>query len=163
MTIKLLSSTSRYLVYMFNIYIFAGEKPDDKVYYILVSIPVLFFLVGMIYMCHKICIPAIREKCCCCCRCCSIDMEKKDDNLDYGEYRQACSSHYLIVFLLIIICQTHRKTCASETVMLSRWVLRSRWPRKETRCDGGEFRFPSSINWSMSVHLHGSNEFVTLE
>ena len=121
LTIQLLSSTSRSRVYMFNIYIFAGEKPDDKVYYILVSIPVLFFLVGMIYMCHKICIPAIREKCCCCCRCCSVDVEKKDDNLDYGEYRQACSSHYLIVFLLIIICQTHRKTYPnSETVILFR-------------------------------------------
>ena len=51
------------------------------VYYILISIPVLFTIFGLIYMCRVInC--NLKEKFCKCC----VDLEKEDDNLDYGTY-----------------------------------------------------------------------------
>ena len=51
------------------------------VYYTLISIPVLFTIVGLIYMCRVInC--NLKEKFCKCC----VDLEKEDDNLDYGTY-----------------------------------------------------------------------------
>ena len=54
------------------------------VYYALISIPVLMTLFGLVYMCRVInC--NLKEKCCKCC----IDLEKKDDNLDYGTYYYA--------------------------------------------------------------------------
>ena len=58
---------------------FAGEI----VYYTLISIPVLFTIVGLVYMIRTNCVPAVREKCCN--RCC-VDLEKKDVNPDYGDY-----------------------------------------------------------------------------
>ena len=73
---------------------FAAEKPDNNtvVYYILISIPVTFTLVGLFCLYRKV--PATQEKCCCSSR--FVNIEKEDENLDYGEYRQAWSSHYLI-------------------------------------------------------------------
>ena len=144
---------------------FAAEKPDN---YILVSIPVTFTivlgLVGLIYLCRKVCVPEIREKCCWCC--CSVSMEKEDENPEYGEYRQAWSSHYLILLLvysdmiLLTIVLSHIKHTQIVKCCL-RWVLRSRWP-KETWCDGGNFRFPSLINCSMSIHWQASIESVAV-
>ena len=55
------------------------EDVNPIVFYILVSIPGVFFLVGFIYMCRTLCLPALKEKCC-------IELEKKDDNPDYGTY-----------------------------------------------------------------------------
>ena len=50
------------------------------VYYTLVSIPVAFTIFGLVYMIRTNC--KIRERCCKCC----VNLEKKDRNLDYGEY-----------------------------------------------------------------------------
>ena len=59
------------------------ERSNDDlnpiILYILISIPGVFFLVGFIYMCRTLCLPALKEKCC-------IELEKKDDNPDYGTY-----------------------------------------------------------------------------
>ena len=59
------------------------ERSNDDlnpiILYILISIPGVFFLVGFIYMCRPLCLPAIKEKCC-------MELEKKDDNPDYGTY-----------------------------------------------------------------------------
>ena len=58
----------------------ADEKSDIKpIVYGLISIPVIFTLVGVVYMCRSICFREIREKCC-------TTMEKEDINNDYGEY-----------------------------------------------------------------------------
>ena len=56
---------------------------ETIVYYTLISIPVLFTIVGLVYMIRTNCVPAVREKCCN--RCC-VDLEKKDVNPDYGNY-----------------------------------------------------------------------------
>ena len=45
----------------------------------------------------------------------------------------------------------------SETTMLSRCILWSRWP-KETQYSRGNF--PSLIFWSMPIHWRGSNESI---
>ena len=59
------------------------ERSNDDlnpiILYILISIPGVFFLVGFIYMCRTLCLPSLKEKCC-------IELEKKDDNPDYGTY-----------------------------------------------------------------------------
>ena len=49
-------------------------------YYVLISIPILMAIVGLFFMIRTNC--HLKEKCCKCC----IDLEKKDDNLDYGTY-----------------------------------------------------------------------------
>ena len=51
--------------------------------YILISILATLTLVGLIYICRKV--PEIREKCCYS----SVNVEKEDENPDYGEYRLA--------------------------------------------------------------------------
>ena len=53
--------------------------------YILISILAVatLTLVGLIYICRKV--PEIREKCCYS----SFNVEKEDENPDYGEYRLA--------------------------------------------------------------------------
>ena len=60
----------------------SGQSVDIKtiVYYILVSIPVAFTIFGLGYMIRTNC--EIRKKCCKCC----VDLEKEDENLDYGAY-----------------------------------------------------------------------------
>ena len=86
------------LLLLYSVLSFAAEKLDNNTVYILISIPATFTLVlglvGLTYLCRKVCVPEIREKCCW--RCCPVNIEKEDENLDYGEYRQAWSSHYLI-------------------------------------------------------------------
>ena len=47
--------------------------------YILVSIAAILILAGFIYMCRTLCLPSLKEKCC-------MELEKKDDNPDYGTY-----------------------------------------------------------------------------
>ena len=59
------------------------ERSNDDlnpiILYILISIPGVFFLVGFIYMCRTLCLSSLKEKCC-------MELEKKDDNPDYGTY-----------------------------------------------------------------------------
>ena len=71
-----------------NLFIDAVSEPGPDVktivYYAMTSIPVLMTLFGLVYMCRVInC--NLKEKCCKCC----INLEKKDDNLDYGTYYYA--------------------------------------------------------------------------
>ena len=49
-------------------------------YYVLIAIPIGMTLVGLVFMIRTNC--HLKEKCCKCC----INLEKKDDNLDYGTY-----------------------------------------------------------------------------
>ena len=65
---------------------FTGESPIGTiVYYTLVSIPIMLTIFGLIFLFRTHC--KIREKCCCLCN--GTNMEKKDRNLDYGEYYDA--------------------------------------------------------------------------
>ena len=52
-------------------------------YYFLISVPIALTLFGLIYMIRTNC--KIREKCCKC----YVDLEKEDQNLDYGTYYDA--------------------------------------------------------------------------
>ena len=61
----------------------ADQEPGQAwsiVYYLIVSVPVAFTIFGLGYMCRTNC--EIRKKCCKCC----VDLEKEDENLDYGAY-----------------------------------------------------------------------------
>ena len=49
-------------------------------FYFLISIPVAFTIFGLIYMIRTNC--KIRQKCC-------VNLEKEDENLDYGNYYYA--------------------------------------------------------------------------
>ena len=55
---------------------------DDKsiLYYVLISIPIALTIVGLIYMVKTTC--KLQEKCCKS----AINMEKEDQNPDYGTY-----------------------------------------------------------------------------
>ena len=66
---------------LYSLLSFAAEKPDNNtvVYYILISIAVTFTLVGLFCLYRKV--PAIREKCCSR----PVNVEKEDENPDYGE------------------------------------------------------------------------------
>jgi len=57
------------------------EKPIG--FYFLISIPVAFTIFGLGYMIRTNC--KIRQKCCKCC----VNLEKEDENLDYGTYYDA--------------------------------------------------------------------------
>ena len=57
-------------------------KIDERIYWVLVSIPILFFLVGVFFLCWNQC--GILKPCCCiCCGLCK-KMEKEDLNPNYG-------------------------------------------------------------------------------
>ena len=53
-------------------------------FYFLISIPVMFTIFGLGYMIRTNC--EVRKKCC---KCCGVDLEKEDENLDYGTYYYA--------------------------------------------------------------------------
>ena len=50
------------------------------VYYLLISVPIILTIFGVAYMCRTNC--EVREKCCKS----SVNSEKEDKNLDYGNY-----------------------------------------------------------------------------
>merc|ERR1712192_312558 len=54
--------------------------------FFLISIPIAFTIFGLIYMIRTNC--KIRQKCCKC-KCSSVDLEKEDENMDYGTYYYA--------------------------------------------------------------------------
>ena len=75
------------------------DEPDKRIYWSLVSIPVLFFLVGVFYLCWNQCglLKPYCSLCCTICKCCSISsiccniccalctkLEKEDLNPYYG-------------------------------------------------------------------------------
>ena len=92
---------------MIDTFGFAGQSVDigTIVYYSLVSIPVMFTIFGLIYMCRTNC--KVREKCC---KYCCVNLEKEDTNLDYGSYyyddgerRQNVIEVFLFYFFCLII------------------------------------------------------------
>ena len=63
-------------------YIPSDKEPDERIYWVLVSIPVLFFLVGVFYLCWNQC-GLLKPYCSLCCTLCT-KMEKEDLNPNYG-------------------------------------------------------------------------------
>ena len=65
-------------IYIYDMICSSGAANLDWVYYALISIPILFTVVGLIYMIRKICFPKMREG--------FVDLEKEDVNNEYGTY-----------------------------------------------------------------------------
>ena len=63
-------------------YIPTDKEPDERIYWVLVSIPVLFFLVGVFFLCWNQC-GLLKPYCSICCALCT-KMEKEDLNPNYG-------------------------------------------------------------------------------
>ena len=67
-------------------YIPSDKEPDERIYWVLVSIPVLFFLVGVFFLCWNQC-DLLKPYCSLCCTLCTAlctKMEKEDLNPNYG-------------------------------------------------------------------------------
>ena len=61
----------------------ADSEPDERIYWVLVSIPILFFLIGVLILCWNQCgllKPFYYYFCCALCK----KMEKEDSNTNYG-------------------------------------------------------------------------------
>ena len=63
-------------------YIPSDKEPDERIYWALVSIPVLFFLIGLFFLCWNQC-GLLKPYCSLCCALCT-KMEKEDLNPNYG-------------------------------------------------------------------------------
>ena len=67
-------------------YIPSDKEPDERIYWALVSIPVLFFLVGVFFLCWNQC-GLLKPYCSSCCALCTAlctKMGKEDLNPNYG-------------------------------------------------------------------------------
>ena len=98
----------------------ANQEPSPDigtiVYYILISIPVMFTVFGLIYMCRTNC--EVRKNCCKCC----VDIEKKDVNLDYGTYYDVEGERRLDVMEVsfeIINWMLHQQGCLWQRLTLN--------------------------------------------
>ena len=98
----------------------ANQEPSPDigtiVYYILISIPVMFTIFGLIYMCRTNC--EVRKNCCKCC----VDIEKKDVNLDYGTYYDVEGERRLDVMEVsyeIINWMLHQQGCLWQRLTLN--------------------------------------------
>ena len=74
--------------YFIQIFYFTSsdKEPDERIYWVLVSIPVLFFLIGLFFLCWNQC-GLLKPYCSFCCAFCSAlctKMEKEDLNPNYG-------------------------------------------------------------------------------
>ena len=60
----------------------ADSEPDERIYWVLVSIPILFFLIGVFILCWNQCglLKPYYYFCCALCK----KMEKEDLNTNYG-------------------------------------------------------------------------------
>ena len=63
-------------------YITTDKEPDERIYWVLVSIPVLFFLIGLFSLCWNQC-GLLKPNCSIFCAL-STRMEKEDLNPNYG-------------------------------------------------------------------------------
>ena len=101
-------------------YIPSDKEPDERIYWVLVSIPVLFFLVGVFYLCWNRC-GLLKPYCSVCgtiCKCCSISsiccnicyalctkLEKEDLNPYYGaDLDEAISVAEVVCVVVFIRC-----------------------------------------------------------
>ena len=118
----------------------SGTANLDWVYYALISIPILFTVVGLIYMIRKICFPKMQE--------CCVDIEKEDVNNEYeydinGDMRENVMEvtfyHSLesqstfptrTKFLRSKIGIQHMKPPTTQPVILARLMTMTTWETK---------------------------------
>ena len=96
----------------------SDKEPDERIYWVLVSIPVLFFLVGVFYLCWNRCglLKPYCSLCCTICKCCSIcsiccniccalctKLEKEDLNPYYGADLDEATSVAEVAFVIEFI------------------------------------------------------------
>ena len=66
------------------------DEPDKRIYWVLVSIPVLFFLIGIFFLCWNQC-GLLKPHCSICCALCTKAV-KEDLNPNYGTDLDEASS-----------------------------------------------------------------------
>ena len=78
--------------YFIQIFYFTSsdKEPDEKIYWVLVSIPVLFFLIGLFFLCWNQC-GLLKPYCSICCAP-STKAVKEDLNPNYGTDFEEASS-----------------------------------------------------------------------
>ena len=87
------------------------------------SIPVLMTLFGLVYMCRVInC--NLKEKFCKCC----VDLEKKDDNLDYGTYYYSDGDRRLDVM------EVNMATNYNSSLILIKGKVQKKKEKKTNKC-----------------------------
>ena len=83
----------------------SGMDVKSILYYVLISIPIAMTIVGLAYMVRTTC--KLQEKCCKCC----INLEKEDQNPDYGTYYYADGDRRLdvmeVAFITLAIAKNH--------------------------------------------------------
>ena len=99
-------------------YIPSDKEPDERIYWVLVLIPVLFFLVGVFYLCWNRCgrLKPYCSLCCTICKCCSISsiccniccafctkLEKEDLNPYYGADLDEATSVAEVACVIVFI------------------------------------------------------------
>ena len=77
------------------------DEPDKRIYWSLVSIPVLFFLVGVFYLCWNQC-GLLKPYCSLCCTLCT-KMEKEDLNPNYGTDLDEATSVAEVACVIVFI------------------------------------------------------------
>ena len=79
----------------------ADSEPDERIYWVLVSIPILFFLIGVLILCWNQCglLKPYYFYCCALCK----KMEKEDLNTDYGMDLDDASYVMEVVYVKVFI------------------------------------------------------------
>ena len=93
--------------YFIQIFYFTSsdKEPDEKIYWVLVSIPVLFFLIGLFFLCWNQC-GLLKPYCSLCCALCTAlctKMEKEDLNPNYGTDLDEVTSVVEVAFVIVFI------------------------------------------------------------
>ena len=91
-------------------YIPTDKEPDERIYWILVSIPVLFFLIGLLFLCWNQC-GLLKPYCSLCgalCTALCTKMEKEDLNPNYGteldEATSVAEVACVVLFIRPLLC-----------------------------------------------------------
>ena len=77
------------------------KEPDERIYWVLVSIPVLFFLIGVFFLCWNQC-GLLKPYCSLCCTLCT-KMEKEDLNPNYGTDLDEATSVAEVACVIVFI------------------------------------------------------------
>ena len=79
----------------------ADSEPDERIYWVLVSIPILFFLIGVLILCWNQCglLKPYYYFCCALCK----KMEKEDLNTNYGTDLDDASYVMEVVCVMVFI------------------------------------------------------------
>ena len=103
----------------------SDKEPDGRIYWVLVSIPVLFFLIGLFFLCWNQC-GLLKPYCSSCCALCTAlctKVGKEDLNPNYGtdldEVTSVVEVACVIVFIRPFLCSVNM--IRHVTIIDNRW------------------------------------------